>query len=253
MRANHAARPRVEGPSGDPECHERPGPEHGRGRLPRPRARTLAAGGAVLAHVWGLGLGVTSAYASEGPAVIDLVNQTDAPELLGRLTGATVPVLEQQTAAVARALQDRIKADGLPLPGQATSVPDAFAIAAVLLPAVPPQPRGDGEPRASRSGGVAESVVAETPPAVGAALPPAVAGQAVVPATAPGRSPASARTADLQVVQDSWEAVRPEPTVATAAPVESEGELTAVLVPIAAGLLLTGAAMYKHRGIPSGH
>jgi hypothetical protein len=27
----------------------------------------------------------------------------------------------------------------------------------------------------------------------------------------------------------------------------------AVLIPIAAGLLLTGAAMYKHRGLPRGH
>lgn len=28
---------------------------------------------------------------------------------------------------------------------------------------------------------------------------------------------------------------------------------TAVLAPIAAGLLLTGAAMCKHRGLPRGH
>ncbi len=31
------------------------------------------------------------------------------------------------------------------------------------------------------------------------------------------------------------------------------GTSAAVLVPITAGLLLTGAAMYKHRGLPRGH
>ncbi|WP_457030159.1 hypothetical protein [Kitasatospora sp. P5_F3] len=182
------------------------------------------------------------------------VNQADAPELLGRLTGATVPVLEQQTATVGRALQDRIRSDGLPLPGQATTVPDAFAIAAVLLPAVPPQPRGDGEPRASRSSGGAETPAADTPLVATAALRPAVVGQpAAVTAAAPDRAATVARSADLQLVEGSWETVPPELTLATAAPVETEGKLTAVLVPIAAGLLLTGAAMYKHRGIPSGH
>ncbi|MFD0572236.1 hypothetical protein ACFQ0T_27325 [Kitasatospora gansuensis] len=90
--------------------------------------------------------------------------------------------------------------------------------------------------------------------AVGAALRPTVAESAsAVTTAAPGRSAAVARATDVQLVQGSWEAVQPEPTVATAAPVETEGKLTAVLVPIAAGLLLTGAAMYKHRGIPSGH
>ncbi|WP_405017502.1 hypothetical protein OHV05_10910 [Kitasatospora sp. NBC_00070] len=253
MRANHAARPRVEAPGGDPECQGRPGPAQGRGRLPRPRARTLAAGGAVLAHVWGLGLGVSSAYASDGPTVTDLVNQAGAPELLGRLTGATVPVLEQQTASVGRALQDRIRTDGLPLPGQATTVPDAFAIAAVLLPAVPPQPRGDGEPRASRSVGGAEAAPGPLPVA-SAALRSAAVAQATVAGTAVDRTVPITRTADLQVVQGSWEPVQPELAVSTtAAPVDTEGKLTAVLVPIAAGLLLTGAAMYKHRGIPSGH
>ncbi|KQV11789.1 hypothetical protein ASE03_13225 [Kitasatospora sp. Root187] len=208
----------------------------------------------MLAHVWGIGLGVTSAYASDSPSVTDLVNQADAPELLGRLTGATVPVLEQQTASVGRALQDRIRTDGLPLPGQATTVPDAFAIAAVLLPAVPPQPRGDGDPRASRSSGGAEAPAAGTPLVATAALRPAVVGQtAAVTAAAPDRAAPVVRSADLQLVEGSWETVPPELTLATAAPVETEGKLTAVLVPIAAGLLLTGAAMYKHRGIPSGH
>lgn len=215
----------------------------------------------MLAHVWGLGLGVTSAYASDGPAVVDLVNQdlvnqADAPALLGRLTGATVPVLEQQTASVTRALQDRIRTDGLPLPGQATTVPDAFAIAAVLLPAVPPQPRGDGTPRASRSGPGPEAASSSAPMVATAPRPSTV----IEPAStgpgadaAPGAEPV-VRTADFRLVNGSWERMAPDELALTAAaPVETEGKLTAVLVPIAAGLLLTGAAMYKHRGIPSGH
>ncbi|MER5866816.1 hypothetical protein [Kitasatospora sp. NPDC002040] len=252
MRANHAAQPRVEGPGGDEQCRERPAPA--RGRLPRPRARTLAAGGAVLAHVWGLGLGVTNAYASEGPAVTDLVNQADAPALLGQLTGAAVPVLEQQTASVARALQDRIKSDGLPLPGQATTVPDAFAIAAVLLPAVPPQPRGDGAPRASRSGPGPETPEGGAPVVATTARHPAVVERAAAVTTAePDLARAAAAPTEIRLVEGSWEEAQEGLALTAAAPVETEGKLTAVLVPIAAGLLLTGAAMYKHRGLPSGH
>ncbi|WP_344337318.1 hypothetical protein, partial [Kitasatospora putterlickiae] len=34
---------------------------------------------------------------------------------------------------------------------------------------------------------------------------------------------------------------------------DTTGTATSVLAPITAGLLLTGAAMYKHRGLPKGH
>ncbi|MFJ8044811.1 hypothetical protein ACIRBX_30340 [Kitasatospora sp. NPDC096147] len=276
------AQPRVEGPDG--ECARpradagagtegRPGTEvaTGRGRLPRPRTRTLAAGGAVLAHVWGLGLGVGTAYAADGPAATellgaDLVQRADAPALLGQLTGLATPVLEQQTASVAKALQERIRTDGLPLPGQATTVPDAFAIAAVLLPSVPPQARGD-EPRASRA--TAEDAGQPAAPGAGAAaVRPRLA-----PTATPGASAAAGavRTADamaastspvirsatVQLPQGSWTLSAPEEQVelagTSAASVEAEGEVTAVLVPIAAGMLLTGAAMYKHKGLPRGH
>lgn len=286
VRANHVAQPRVEGPDG--ECTDSAAEAvagagagvgtdvgagavpvtgadagAGRGRLPRPRTRTLAAGGAVLAHVWGLGLGVGVAYAADGSAVAgllgpDLVQRADAPALLGQLTGVATPVLEQQTASVAKALQERIKTDGLPLPGQATTVPDAFAIAAVLLPSVPPQPRGDG-PRASRSTPEDEPGVPGPgarpriePPA--SAPAPAV-GPARIPTDGGGPAASAVRTATVQLPQGTWSLAAPEEDVALAAasPVEIEGELTAVLVPIAAGMLLTGAAMYKHKGLPRGH
>lgn len=61
-----------------------------------------------------------------------------------------------------RVLRERIRADGLPLPGQAAAVPDAFAIAAVLLPTVPAQPHADGPVRASRSGQTAAAARADT-------------------------------------------------------------------------------------------
>ncbi|MFE2178393.1 hypothetical protein ACFXAM_35620, partial [Kitasatospora sp. NPDC059462] len=78
---------------------------------------------------------------------------------------ADVLVLEPAAAAgsIGRALQDLIRAGGLPLPGQRAAVPDAFAIASGLLGAVPAQARpaearaaGDGTP-AGPSGGSARS------------------------------------------------------------------------------------------------
>ncbi|MFE1319827.1 hypothetical protein ACFW58_19600, partial [Kitasatospora phosalacinea] len=45
----------------------------------------------------------------------------------------------------------------------------------------------------------------------------------------------------------------PDRLALTAAPVRPPNEdALAVLLPIAAGLLLTAAAMYKHRGLPGG-
>ncbi|GAA0696050.1 hypothetical protein GCM10010193_58430 [Kitasatospora atroaurantiaca] len=211
----------------------------------------------MLAHVWGLGLGMTSAYAAAGEPATDLVSRADAPALLDQLTGTAVPALERQAAPVGQVLQDRIRAGGLPLPGQATTVPDAFAIAAVLLPAVPPQPRGDGAARASR----AATPGAESRTATEAGLPAqrtsdAVAGTAHLAAIRTGPGPVGAagpQSAAVRLQNPEQPAPEDGIALATAYPVDTDGDLTAVLVPIAAGLLLTGAAMYKHRGIPRGH
>ncbi|MCU7824668.1 hypothetical protein, partial [Kitasatospora sp. DSM 101779] len=132
MRHRHAAPPRPDRPTGGPP----------RRNVCR-RAGKLAAGGALLAQLWGFGPGICDAAAAEGPGP-GLIDQVGAPALLHRLGGDTVPAVEQQTGPVEEVLRDRIRVDGLPLPGQAATVPDAFAIAAVLLPAVSPPPRGDG-------------------------------------------------------------------------------------------------------------
>lgn len=216
----------------------------------------------MLAQVWGLSLGMTSAYAAATDPGTDLVSRSEAPALLEQLTG-TVPLLEHQAAPVGRVLQERIRSGGLPLPGQATTVPDAFAIAAVLLPSVPPQPRGDDAQRASRSlpGGTGEArkPTGLTASASGGASAdgsdrahPAVNGQQPPGVGGPGGSgqasplvPADQLTGQDPGAQDL--------TLTSAAPVGGGDDFTAVLVPITAGLLLTGAAMYKHRGLPRGH
>lgn len=212
----------------------------------------------MLVHVWGLGLGVTSAYAAAGDPATELVSSADAPALLDRLTGSAVPAVEREAAPVGQVLQERIRAGGLPLPGQATTVPDAFSIAAVLLPSVPPQPRGDDAPRASRS-----------VPTAGEGRAAATGMTGPVQRAADTRSdvahPVSAqvRRAATDSLGQPTAAVRvedadPPPTeqqiaLTATAPVGSGDDCTAVLVPIGAGMLLTGAAMYKHRGIPRGH
>ncbi|WP_371481410.1 hypothetical protein [Kitasatospora sp. NBC_00315] len=204
-----------------------------------------------------------------------------APEtssgLVGELTAA-VPALEDPataTAPVDHLLQDRIRAGGLPLPGQGKAVPDAFAIASVLQPSAPAAPH-DGEPRASRDVGVEGADQAEPPGRSGGSgtsgrsevsgLPalPVPAGTAspdalpVPPTTA--RSAADRAPAAVNAGTPLVPAQRRPPPAAgvraeAAAPVAAAGTGAgaAVLVPIAAGLLLTGAAMYKHRGLPRGH
>ncbi|AUG77338.1 hypothetical protein CFP65_2509 [Kitasatospora sp. MMS16-BH015] len=252
MRANHAT---------EPEATAAPSVGRPGGRLPRPRA--LAAGGAVLAQVWGLGFGLCPAYAAVGDPTTDLVSRADTPALLDQLTSDAVPLVERQTEPVGRVLHERIRQGGLPLPGQATTVPDAFAIAAVLLPSVPPQPRGDDPARASRSlqtgsdsrrptdqaaaaPRTGEGAGTQADPAVGAPAPTSdgaprpAASPVLVPAQYPVGSVGPAGPQDLTLAT-------------TATPVERGDDYTAVLVPIAAGLLLTGAAMYKHRGLPRGH
>jgi hypothetical protein len=241
VRANHANRPQTEA-----ACGRRSG-----GR--RPGRLTLVAGGAVLAHVWGLGLGLAEAHAASGEPSSGLVSQSGAGGLLDQVTGAAAPALEHPARPVETVLQEQIRAGGLPLPGQATSLPDAFAIATVLLPTVPPQPRADGSARASRSG------------AGHTGMRPS--GAVTIPEQ---RSPGSAATGDRAataqhqlpaLVTDSAElgtlGTSPEDSLGltAAAPARTDDQDTAVavLAPIAAGLLLTGAAMYKHRGLPSGH
>ncbi|MGK4580921.1 hypothetical protein [Kitasatospora sp. HPMI-4] len=266
MRAIHAIPAQ---PGAAPVQPDRPGriPPQTGGRLPRPRA--LAVGGALLAQVWGLGIGITGAYAATAAEPdTDLVGRADAPALLDGLAGSAAPALRQPAAPVEHVLQDRIRAGGLPLPGQAAGVPDAFAIAAVLLPAAPSQPRGNG-PRASRSApadgeaGSPDTADAETRPATEAAADQA----AVPPQVAPGGTSGNGAGAGFDAaatggrpgpepvrLQDPAQPLTVDPLALTAVtPVEPGGDLTAVLVPIAGGMLLTGAAMYKHRGLPRGH
>ncbi|GAA2241028.1 hypothetical protein GCM10010430_23130 [Kitasatospora cystarginea] len=265
MRANHAIPVQPQAVSVRSDGPGR-NPRRAGGRLPRPHV--LAAGGVALAQVWGLGLGATGAYAATAEPDSALVGRADVPALLDGLTGTTAPALRHPAAPVEQVLQDRIRAGGLPLPGQAAGVPDAFAIAAVLLPAAPPQPRGDalrpsrsrpeeGADRSPSNAGAAArpgADVATDPAAVPPPLPPggaATGGGAAVP----GAATTGRRTGMVPVrFQDPAQPVADDPLSLTAAtPVEPDDDLTAVLVPIAGGMLLSGAAMYKHRGLPRGH
>lgn len=101
----------------------------------------------------------------------------------------------------------------------------------------------------------------------GTAVGGGTAGFAVAPRTA---EPAASRDSGRPTVGaqrtgtpgDTGRAALPRPggepapgTTGTTAtgPLAATGSEGAVLIPIAAGLLLTGAAMYKHRGLPRGH
>ncbi|MFD7729809.1 hypothetical protein ACFV6F_05420, partial [Kitasatospora phosalacinea] len=88
----------------------------------------------------------------------------------------------------------------------------------------------------------ADAAPADAPPA-GTAVP----SPAPVRVPAPAPPPGTARPRPA--------APRPDPDrlALTAAPARPPNEdAFAVLIPIAAGLLLTAAAMYKHRGLPGG-
>ncbi|MCP2310241.1 hypothetical protein [Kitasatospora paracochleata] len=265
----------------------------GRARRPAwlPGPRALAAGGAILAaQVCALGLGIADAHAATTPAgpagPAGLIGPAEAgrpgavrsgggaaggsagapgsaapsgraedPGLLGQLADTAAPVLEQPAASVEQVLQDRIRTDGLPLPGQVAGVPDAFAIASGLVPGVPPQSRGADDPRASRSTAGPDAVLPTGPGAVVpvqrtavAAAVPAVDGHPAGVRPAPARPDGSPAEPDAAATDDLALAA------ATPAARPDGGDTgTAVLAPIAAGLLLTGAAMYKHRGLPAGH
>ncbi|MFE1353054.1 hypothetical protein ACFW6T_13810 [Kitasatospora phosalacinea] len=156
----------------------------------------------------------------------------------------------------------------LPLPGHQADRPDAFSLAAGLLSAVPAQPRPSDPPRASRSGpgdGREPGAPAAPGPSGAPAAVPAQRTRAdaapadappvgtAVPSPAPVRVPAPAHP--LGSARPHPAAPRPAPDrlALTAAPVRPPNEdALAVLLPIAAGLLLTAAAMYKHRGLPGG-
>ncbi|MFK0194827.1 hypothetical protein [Kitasatospora sp. NPDC090308] len=150
----------------------------------------------------------------------------------------------------------------LPLPGHHA---DAFSLAAGLLSGVPPQLRPENGPRASRSGPAnGRDPDGSTAPGAPAPTVPAQRTSADTPATTTAEAPAAAAPAEPRTPAPrpapplGTPAPRPSPTTPdrvalTAAPTRPAGEGTvAVLLPIAAGLLLTAAAMYKHRGLPGG-
>ncbi|WP_030061961.1 MULTISPECIES: hypothetical protein [Streptomyces] len=297
MRANHATTRREPAPRGG-------GARRGIARwLPRPR--TLAAGGALLAQLWGLG--APGAYAAtadplpeparaavrrapHGAPALDR-STLDGPTLdgqsaerpLGQGQSATgtpdrspvlhgAPVggepLEGATDAIGGTLQERIRAGELPLPGQQAAVPDAFAIASGLTGTAAAQrrptearTRREGEPAGLPATGRTHpgTVRSADPPGPGTAEAPPLQeaaattdtataatadhdGAAATPATV--TAPGGNGTPETLAIADT----------ATATPAaDGSATATAVLAPIAAGLLLTGAAMCKHRGLPRGH
>lgn len=235
----------------------------------------------------------------------------DPGEVSGSAGGSGAGSTGGADGTVDQLLRSQIRAGGLPLPGQATAVPDAFAIAAVLLPAVPPRgqgPQGQERGRSSAdsygggpelstgAGALAGRTGAAAAPDARAGDPGGgwsgagqesgqPAGSAVRPASATDAVSAvavAARTAELAASRDSGrtglptvlpgslgaagdgsgadttsaeDGTRMGATRHTAAsgPLAATESESAVLIPIAAGLLLTGMAMYKHRGLPRGH
>ncbi|MFD7907150.1 hypothetical protein ACFV4G_33535 [Kitasatospora sp. NPDC059747] len=288
MRANHATRHQEPDPLGAT------GARRSAGRwLPGPRA--VAAGGALLAQLWGIG--ATGAYAATTdplPAPADTAVRralhgtpaqhdkesaeragtpartpaSNSPGLVDELTGTT--------GAANGGLQERIRAGGLPLPGQRAAVPDAFALASGLLGAVPPQGRPTATP-APREGGPAGSTAtpgehggtrsahpAGSAPAARKAEPAAAAPEPAVPSgtaagpTAPDATAGTGHTGQTSTAPSTGAPGTPSAlaladTATVTAAKDGSGTATAVLAPIAAGLLLTGAAMWKHRGLPRGH
>ncbi|MFD4656653.1 hypothetical protein ACFWP2_13610 [Kitasatospora sp. NPDC058444] len=317
MRANHATKPQEPAPRGVA------GARRGITRwLPRPRI--VAAAGALLAQLWGVG--APGAYAATTdpppdparPAVRRALHGVpaldrpglDGPALDGQSAerpvgsgpsagrppkdgppdrspgpagdepggngpGGGITEGAGATGAVGDTLQERIRAGGLPLPGQRAAVPDAFALASGLLDVVPAQARSDSSrsdssrsdgSRAFREGGPVgppsadrrrtDAALPAVPRQRGAAEEPLV--QEAAATTADDTGP----TADPDRPTDSTTPTAPghgrtPATVAIAdtATTSHDGSATAtaVLAPIAAGLLLTGAAMCKHRGLPRGH
>ncbi|MGA5823837.1 hypothetical protein ACPC54_39040 [Kitasatospora sp. NPDC094028] len=323
MRANHATEPQEPAPRGVTGAAA--GTRHTIGRrLPRPRA--VAAGGALLAQLWGFGAPAAHAVNADPaadrphPAVRRAPHDGTAPggdarngdarsgdarngagpdpavhdgtvrdgQSAGRSAGQAPaagngaanspgPVGSPTGGSPAGGaagqtgdgLRERIRAGGLPLPGERAALPDAFAIASGLLGGIPAQPR-PAEPRAARDGepaglptvpqqrAAARPAEAQLPPGATAARPardttatdgsgapaaPVGGADLARSATTPTGTPFGAATPEELALADT----------ATVTAVDGSATATAVLAPIAAGLLLTGAAMCKHRGLPRGH
>lgn len=288
MRANHATRHQ------EPDPLRVTGARRAGGRwLPRPRV--VAVGGALLAQLWGVG--ATGAYAAPAdppPASADTAvrralhgapgqHDREQAEHTGAPPRTSTPKapglvddLAGTTGAVNGGLQERIRAGGLPLPGQRAAVPDAFALASGLLGTVPPQDRPTGTP-AARDGGPAGATTApgehggtrsahpvsptstarKAGPLAAESATAAPAGTAAAPPT-PDATIGAGHTGQPSGASPSTgpgtpSAVALADTATVTAGEDGSGTATAVLAPIAAGFLLTGAAMWKHRGLPRGH
>ncbi|MFD8594044.1 hypothetical protein ACFV1L_03480 [Kitasatospora sp. NPDC059646] len=205
------------------------------------------------AQLLGLVLGTGDAYATDpdraGPARIRSLCPAGpaAPADAGGLLGGTGHALDSAVGELGTVLQQHLGTGELPLPGQ-QSGPDAFTIATRLLSTVPPQGRAEEGGRASRSG-----------PADGRPEEPATRVPAPRPADDPAPLPSRQRIDTVTLLPPPPPSTTPEndgsPLALTAAPTrpEDNDSTLAVLLPIAAGLLLTAAATYKHRGLPGGH
>ncbi|MFD8785758.1 hypothetical protein [Kitasatospora sp. NPDC059599] len=185
-----------------------------------------------------------------------------AAEAPGRSPGTAGDPTGGGTGAADGTLRERIRSGGLPLPGQRAAVPDAFAIASGLLDTAPAQDRPAENP-ASREGGPTgpnstgrlqadtarptvprQSEAAGTPPVLDASETVPVGTPTSRDGTTTPAGPDDAGTPETLAVAD---------TATVTAVGDGSATATAVLAPIAAGLLLTGAAMCKHRGLPRGH
>ncbi|QKW19637.1 hypothetical protein HUT16_11685 [Kitasatospora sp. NA04385] len=237
------------------------------------------------AQVLGLGLGAADARAADAGHPPRHPGRTlgtpvrtgadDGGPLDGTVEGTirTVDGLDPADAVDARPVQGLGDALGqqlggeLPLPGHHADRPDAFSLAAGLLSAVPPQPRAaddaPGLPLRPRERPRAAPRPRPHPPSrpsaprrrrpAGATTTPAPAGTAAATATA-ARTPARRPAPALDTPPPPAPRPGPDRLALTAAPAHpAAGSAVAVLLPIAAGLLLTAAAMYKHRGLPGGH
>ncbi|MFJ1755338.1 hypothetical protein [Kitasatospora sp. NPDC088134] len=224
------------------------------------------------AQVWGLGLGATGARAADGPVEAGrrgggtvraeerglLDRAAPGPDGTAEAAGTPVP----GGAPHPRLAPDELPE--LPLPGHRADGPDAFALAARLLAGIPAQPRAEEAGRASRSG-PANGRPGETEPLVPAQRAPAAATPAPPappPASAPPTTPTGSPRPAPTTAPPPATPTRPAPAAPTrlalttaAAPTHPSDteDAVAVLLPIAAGLLLTATAMYKHRGLPGGH
>ncbi|MFI6156484.1 hypothetical protein ACIBCA_27790 [Kitasatospora sp. NPDC051170] len=255
MRANHAEQPETTPTvSGTPAGT---GLRYGIGRwLPRPRA--VAAGGALIAQLWGFGGAVAYAANAEPPRDRNHPAVRRAPQSGVEALG------EDAVGTVGGVLRERIRSGGLPLPGQQAALPDAFALASGLLPAVPAQAR-PAETRASRNGepterptvprqrGAAERPREARQPSEARTEAAPTAGANGAATAAPGPAAGQAPAGGAASGGGSPEAIAFADTATVGEVGDDSTTATAVLAPIGAGLLLTGAAMCKHRGLPRGH